>query len=632
VSAFANQLDRFLGEFFALNPVHATAAGMHAHDGRWPDLTDAGRLERLAFVDRWADAFRAIDAGSLPRDEAIDRDLVLLDLAAARFADTELREEAWNPLEWVYIVGGGLFPLLARDFAPLAGRLVSTASRLEGIRDVFAAARAVLAAGAGRPVGRFQTENAIRQVAGLAELADDAVRAADDGVSDPDVAAIAPRVRSAAETAKAEFTKFADHLRDVVLPVSEGEGRLGKELFAAKMRHTLRSESLTPARILAQAEREFAAVRAEMVRLARELWPAWCPGRPLPSDEGALVRSVLDAIAADHPEAGELLDFCRDELGRIEAFCRERNLIGLSDDPLDIRWTPLFLRTFGGAMLDSPGPLDKGQKAFFAITPIPDDWNAEQAESYLREDNARMLRLLTIHEAVPGHYLQGAYANRCPSIARAVFWSGVFAEGWAVYVTQVMMDEGYGAHDPALMLTHWKFYLRSATNAIIDTRIHTAGMTEDEAVALMVDGGFQEESEARNKYNRARLSSTQLSTYFVGSLEFWDIEREVRRRAAAASGDPRGADAVPEPRVVGGFGETPGFDYRRHLEACISHGSPPMPLLRRILLEDRAPARRGDVDSGQPSARNPDGRGGPMDKKAKTPKKPKQAKTGTKSK
>ena len=152
-----------------------------------------------------------------------------------------------------------------------------------------------------------------------------------------------------------------------------------------------------------------------------------------------------------------------------------------------------------------------------------------------------MLRLLTIHEAVPGHYLQGVYANRCPSIVRAIFASGLFAEGWAVYVTQVMMDVGYGADDPALLLVHWKFYLRSITNAIIDAKIHCDGMTEEEAVALMVDGGFQEQAEARAKFDRARLSSTQLSTYFAGSLEMWDIEREVRRRAAIASGDGRAA-------------------------------------------------------------------------------------------
>jgi hypothetical protein len=147
-----------------------------------------------------------------------------------------------------------------------------------------------------------------------------------------------------------------------------------------------------------------------------------------------------------------------------------------------------------------------------------------------------------------------------------------------------MMDLGYGADDPALMLAHWKYYLRAATNAIIDVRIHSHAMTEEEAIALMVDGGFQEEAEARAKYNRARLTSAQLSTYFAGSMAFWELEREVRRRAAVGSGDPRGEAAVPEPRVVGGFGDTPGFAYRRHLEACISYGSPPLPLLRRVLL------------------------------------------------
>jgi uncharacterized protein (DUF885 family) len=194
-----------------------------------------------------------------------------------------------------------------------------------------------------------------------------------------------------------------------------------------------------------------------------------------------------------------------------------------------------------------------------------------------------MLRLLTIHEAVPGHYLQGVYANRCPSLPRAIFRSGVYAEGWAVYVTQVMIDAGFHADDPALLLTHWKFYLRSITNALIDIGIHTTATTRDEAIALMVEGGFQEESAARSKYDRARLSSTQLSTYFVGSLAFWDLELDVRRRRAAAVG-PDAADSIREPRIVGGFGETPGFAYREHLETCLAHGAPPMPLLRRLVL------------------------------------------------
>jgi uncharacterized protein (DUF885 family) len=582
MSDFSTRTDAFLAEVFRLNPTFATAMGEHAHDARWPDVTAAGRAEQLAFIDRWLDEFRAMNR--LGTEDAIDRDLLIGELEAARFNETILREDAWNPLEWVYLVGNGLFTLTAREFAPLADRLASVAGRLEGIPAVLDGAKERLVGLPDRPVGRFQTEAALRQLPGIGEQIDDALTAAQDARQDPGVATLIPRLTAAADAAREAVATFEAHLRSAVLPASEGEGRLGRELFTTKMRHTMRSETLTPERILAEAEREYRAVRSELVRLATDLWPTWCPGRPRPDDDGALVRGVLDAVAAEHPKAEELLDFCRAENGRIEAFCRDRDLVGLADEPLEIQWTPVFLRAFGGAMLTSPGPLDKGQKAFFAITPMPDDWTDEQRESNLREDNDRMLRLLTIHEAVPGHYLQGVYANRCPSLVRAIFSSGLYAEGWAVYVTQVMMDVGYGADDPALLLTHWKFYLRSITNAIIDAKIHCDGMTGDEAVALMVDGGFQEEAEARAKFDRARLSSTQLSTYFAGSMEMWEIEREVRRRAAIAAGDPRGAAAVPEPAVVGGFGETPGFVYRTHLESVLSHGAPPTSLLRRILL------------------------------------------------
>jgi uncharacterized protein (DUF885 family) len=388
-------------------------------------------------------------------------------------------------------------------------------------------------------------------------------------------------------------SRLERHLREAVLPTAAGDGLLGPELFAAKLRHTLGDPSLSPEAVLEAAEYDVRTVRAEMVRLARELWPTWCPGAALPTavTEGSesaaeqrTVRGVLDAIAAQHRAPEELLETCREEVARIEAFCRDLRIIGLPDEPLEIRWTPVFLRSFGGAMLIPPGPLDHGQRSFYAITPIPDDWSAERVESWLREENDRMLRVLTIHEAIPGHFLQLAYSNRAPSLVRSIFWSGVFAEGWAVYVTQVMMDAGYGADDPALMLVHWKFYLRSAINAILDARIQTGGLTTEEAIEFMVEQGFQEEAEARNKDKRARLSSTQLSTYFVGSMAFWAIELEARRRVAAGAGTPPAAVEARE--LPGGYGVTPGFDRRAHLEAVLAHGTPPPVLLRRILFAD----------------------------------------------
>jgi uncharacterized protein (DUF885 family) len=583
VSAFSSLVSAFLEELFALQPDLATAVGDHRWDDQWPDVGERGRQARLAFIDRWSGVFGGLDPASLEPGDRIDRELLLGELDAFRFGETELRDETWDPLAWVYLIGGALHPLTARDFAPLAERLASFTARLEGVPGLIALAREILGSNRERPVSKLHAEVAARRIGGIGGLAREALATAEAaGPSDPAVAALVPDLRAAVERAEAAVDAIGRHLATEVAPGATGSYALGRELFERKLRHTLRDPAVTPEAVLARAEAEFAAVRAEMVRIARSIWPVWRPGEPMPDDEGALVRGTLDAITTDHPTAGELVEYCRAELARIEAFCRDRGVIGLVDEPLEIDWTPEYMRSFGGAMLDSPGPLDHGQKAFFSITPVRDEWGAADAESYLREMNGRQLRLLTIHEGVPGHYLQMAYANHGSSLVRRVFRSGLFAEGWAVYVTQVMLDRGYGDDDPALWLVHWKFYLRAVTNTILDVRIHTMGMTSEEAIELMVEGAFQERAEALAKDERARLTSTQLSTYFLGSLGMWDLEDAARRRAAAAAG--AAPDTVPAPRVVGGYPPTPGFDERAHLEAVIAHGAPPIPILRRILL------------------------------------------------
>ncbi|HET6819118.1 MAG TPA: DUF885 domain-containing protein [Candidatus Limnocylindria bacterium] len=553
---FRAVVDHLLDGYFAHYPVLATEKGNHAHDHEWGDLTDAGRRARLAWIAEVSGTLEAVDPASLTRDEQIDRRILRDQLAALRFEEETLDEGSWNPLRYVYTMGGGLFDLLAREFAPLEERLRSAAARMRALPAALDQARDRLEAGGPRPVSGLHTQKAIERLPGLVELADNAVEEAAgvDGTLRDEVTAAADRVRTA-------VAAFGDWLRDELLPRATGDFRLGAELHAQKFRHALKTE-MTPDEIERRAASAYEEVRAEMLRLARDLWPAWVGDEPMPDDAGTLVRRVLDAIAAEHPRGEELIEFCRAENARIEAFIEERDLIGLADEPMQIVWTPKFLRSFGGAMLIPPGPLDRGLDSFFAITPMPDDWSDERKESYLREQNARQLRLLTIHEAVPGHFLQLAYANRTNSLVRAIFWSGVFAEGWAVYITQVMMDAGYGADDPALMLVHWKFYLRSITNTLMDLRIHAGTMTEAEAMDLMVAGGFQEEGEAVNKWDRARLSSTQLCEYFLGYVGMQGLELEARRRAEAEGRE---------------------FVYRPFLESVLAHGSPSLPVIRDVL-------------------------------------------------
>jgi uncharacterized protein (DUF885 family) len=585
VTAFDDLAARFLDDFFAADPVTATMVGDHRFDGRWPDTSEQGRLDRIALYERWWGVFADLDVAALSADERIDRDLVLGELDSHRFFEGVLREDAWDPLGWVYLIGGGLHSLISRDFAPLAVRLTSIASRLEGVPRIIADAQVVVGTHPSRPISRLHARIAAERIGGVAALGDEAVALGEAAADDPDVTAVLPRLRAANATAQAVLGAIGEHLRDDVIVNAAGSAELGRELFAAKLRYTLADPDVTPEGILERAEREYAAVRAEMIRIAREIWPQWCGDQAIPADEGALVRGVLDAIALDHAQAEEMVDVCRALVADIEQFCRERGVIGLPSEPLEVQWTPEFMRSFAGAMLDAPGPLDVGQKTFFSITPARPEWGPDEIESWLREDNRRQLQLLTIHEAVPGHYLQGAYANQSAgSILRRVLSSGLFAEGWAVYVTQVMLDRGYAGDDQALWLQHWKFYLRAVVNTILDVRIHCGGMTSEDAIELMVDGAFQEQSEAEAKDERARLTATQLSTYFVGSMGFWDLEDEARRRGAEASG--AGRDSVPVPALVGGYPPTPGFDERAHLEAVISHGEPPIPILRRIVLRE----------------------------------------------
>ena len=586
---FARAFDAFLRDAFTASPVFAGFAGYHLVDGDWGDPSEAGRMTRLAALDRHEATLAALVDADLSADERLDRAYLLELIAQQRFSDRELRDEAWDPLTVVYTLGAGFFLLLSREYAPWSHRGAAFMSRVQGVPAYLEAALAALTGLPGRPVSLLHLDTALKQLPGIPQLIEaglaEARRRAAAGES-PDL--VTP-LEAAAEIATEAIDRCRDALDTDVRARASGDGRLGADLYATKLRHTLGSD-LTPDQLLERAWADHRATRAEMLRLARAIWSRWIPGEPLPevavgdeAGERALTARVLDAIAEEHQQPQDLITWCQAEVARIEAFCREHDVIGLAEDPLGIIWTPVFMRAYGRAFLDAPGPLDRGQQSHFFITPPDDDATPEAIASYMREDNDRMLRLLCLHEGVPGHYLQLAWSNRAPSLTRTIFSNGMFAEGWAVYVEQVMLDLGYDADDPALLLTHWKFYLRAITNAILDVETHARGMTEEQAIDLMVRQAFQEEDEARAKWGRARTTSTQLPPFSGGARGGAAAVAAARRRAAVAAGaDPA---SVPDRGIGPGPGDTPGFRYRDHLEAVISHGSPPIRWVRRILAD-----------------------------------------------
>ena len=256
-----------------------------------------------------------------------------------------------------------------------------------------------------------------------------------------------------------------------------------------------------------------------------------------------------------------VLDAARAALVDTTRFVREKNLVTLPDEPLEIIEMPEFQRGVALAYCDSPGPLERGQKTFYAVSPIPEQWTRAQADSFLREYNSRSIHNLTIHEAMPGHYLQLAHSNQYPSTLRAVLCSGPFIEGWAVYTERLMIEQGYMDGDPLMRLIQLKWYMRTIVNALLDQAVHVDGISRDAAMKLLMESAFQEEREAAGKWTRAQLTSAQLPVYFVGAQEHFALRAEAEQRAGAA------------------------FNLQEYHDKVLSFGSPPVRFVRELLFD-----------------------------------------------
>jgi uncharacterized protein (DUF885 family) len=548
-AAFAALASRFVREWLELRPDLATVLGEHRYDGKWPDLSEGGAAREREFLSRVRRELDAIDPSKLGVEARVDHAILSNQIELSLFTSGDLATAETNPLEWTGVIGDAIDPLLARDFAPLPERLRSLASRLEGVGGVVAAAKARL-----REPAKVHTETAIEQNKGLIALVTSGLE---------EHLQKAPEMRgpveSAAKKARAALEDFQHFLEHELLPRSRGNFRLGRERFEKKLRLVLDEPALSPDELVAGARALLDETRERMVETSVEIWPTVMKG-PVPKHDAlaskkALVRAVLAKLAEDRPTDATIVGEASGMLADATSFVREHDLVRLPADPCRVIEMPEYRRGVAVAYCDSTGPLETKQESFFAIAPTPKDWSKDRVTSFYREYNRSMLRDLTLHEAMPGHFLQAMHQNRFHSDVRAVFSSGPYVEGWAVYGEWLMARHGFGGAKTRLMQE--TMVLRMTANAILDHDIHAGEMTEKEALALMKDETFQEDGEAVGKWKRARLTSTQLSTYYYGFREM------LRLRLAAE--------------------KKPGFSERAYHDALLAHGAPPVRHLRALL-------------------------------------------------
>ena len=553
---------KYLDDLTHFSPVNATLIGDHRADDRLDDVNAAARDRALKAYKAYLGDLSAIDRDQLSRANQVDLEVLRNEIESSLWSLDTLQEWAWNPLVYVDLSGSAIYGLVARDFAPLNTRLRSAAARLEQLPRFFAQARESIQPAR---VPKIHAETAVQQNPGLVSIIETMIV--------PEMTAIDPaiqeRLNAAIETAKDAIAEQQTWLEEELLPRAAGDFRVGAELFDAKLAFVLDSP-LGRREIKARAESEYEAVRNAMYEIAKDVYAETHPYTSFPDtpDETykqVIIRAALEQAYQELPPRDGIVAIAKEQLQQATDFVIEKNIVTMPDDPVEIIIMPEFQRGVSVAYLDPPGPLDNNQSAFYAVAPLPEEWTEEQVNSFLREYNLYSIQDLTIHEGVPGHYLQLALSNRYPSTLRGVLWSGPMVEGWAVYAEQMMIEEGYQDYDPLQRLITLKWYLRGVTNAIIDSAIHVDGMTHDAAMKLMIEGGFQEEREAAGKWVRAQLTSAQLSTYFVGYQE----HIEMRKAVESAWGDE--------------------FTLRRYHDQALSYGSPPVKYIRALMLGEDIP-------------------------------------------
>ncbi|MFL6672034.1 MAG: DUF885 domain-containing protein [Massilia sp.] len=482
----------------------------------------AARAKRLAFANEWLEKFGKLNERQLSPGQRTDRALLVNKLEKDRWRLATFRDYEWNPA--LYNVAQPLDLILNTEYAAKPQRLRTIMKRLANVPAYYQAAQASIA----NPTHEH-IQLALAQAPGtLAVLADLGKAAQDSILSVQEKAIFAQRVANAG-SAVLGWVDYLAQLDKTQHQTKQARSfRIGKELYEQKFALEIQSASSAE-----QTYRKALAARddllARMDGLADQLWPATMGDAAKPQDRTRKIGMVIEKLSARHVARENFFAEIRRQIPLLQDYVVRNNLLSLdASKPLVVRETPAYQRGVAGASIDAPGPYRPKDRTYYNVTPL-DGLSAEQAESSLREYNEWMLQILNIHEAIPGHYAQLAYANRSPSLVRSLFGNGAMVEGWAVYGERMMLESGYGGNAPEMWLMWSKWNLRSVTNTILDYSVHVLGMTQEQALDLLVRQAFQTPQEAAEKWRRVQLSSVQLTSYFSGYSDIVEL-RERRKQ------------------------------------------------------------------------------------------------------
>ena len=579
---------RFLHGLLAFTPVTATQAGYHIHtlpDGETrqldhvlDDASLAGYKALCTYERSWLTGFEQLDAHTLDDQQRVDLAMLQDNLHQGLLECHAVEGYRHRPDQMAETLGDALLIPLSQDATGTRDGVPAALDRLAQFPRFLAQARQTL-----MDADPVYVEAATQEIDGTLDLVDHLVR--ERAAASPATARQYANLAPAAERALRDFRSWVTQV--LAHRAAPRSWRLGGAFYTQQFVYTMHA-AITPDQLLAQAEQELQSVRADMFELAlaqhRRMHPGHGDHAELPqmAQQNLVIGEVLGQIATDHVAPADLRSHVESDLGGIISFIRSHRLLTLgSTANLKVIDTPAFLRaSYSVAGFHAPPALDPQADAEYWVTPIGADVSTAAAESRLREYNNPTLKWLSIHEALPGHYVQFEHANRLEPVdrrlLRALLGNGAYVEGWAEYIAQQMMDAGYQADDWRFRLAMRKIRLRVLTNTILDVRLHTHQMSDAEALKLLTEQAFQTQAEAQGKLRRAKLSAVQLTTYYVGLTGWQALRRQMETRDGSR------------------------FDAQRFHDQALDQGPVPLALLSGLLsgLLPDLPAPAGSTGPG----------------------------------
>ncbi|HEX4895874.1 MAG TPA: DUF885 domain-containing protein [Solimonas sp.] len=545
--------DRFLDRYWSLNPDYAIVSGYYRYADRLTVLDASFRRDYLRFLDAQIAALAALPVAQMSEGPRTDQAVLLNSLRSERWALAEAREWVWDPSS--YNVADGFALLLNTPYAPEVERLRTVSARLARVPAYYAAAKANIE----RPT-RPYTQLAIQQNEGaLGVFGEDLERQVAGSTLRAEERALFLRRLAAARAAIGDYVHWLKALTER-LDREQGwrDFRLGPALYEQGFAYQVQTGG-TARQLYERALQEKDRLHARMATITDQLWPKYFGSQPPPADRVERIGALIAKLSEKHVKREDFVAATQAMIPQLEAWVRDHDL--LSQDPtrpLVVRVTPPYKRGYAMASIDAPGPYDPTANTYYNVTPL-DDYTPEQAESFLREYNHWLFQILNIHEAVPGHYLQLIHANKSPSRIKTLFGNSAMIEGWAVYSERMMLESGWGGHEPEMELMHAKWLLRVTCNTILDYSVHALQMTEAEGLQLLMREAFQSETEARGKWRRVSVSSVQLTYYFAGFSAIYDY----RERLKAELGER--------------------FDLKRFHEKFLSYGNASVAMIESLM-------------------------------------------------